>query len=110
MADEIRIDKPWGHELIVHHTENYVVKELHVLSGKRLSLQYHQQKEETMILLSGKAILDVPTGSIIMSKMYPIYLFPKTIHRLTSIEDCVVIEVSTPELDDVVRLEDDYGR
>ncbi len=109
-----RVDKPWGHELHWAKTERYVGKVLHVKAGHALSLQYHNQKDETMYLYSGKMVLETEQqGQLVKREMRPgdsVHITPKTVHRITAVEDCDVLEVSTPELDDVVRLEDRYGR
>lgn len=109
-----RVDKPWGHELIWAETPRYVGKLLHIQAGHRLSRQYHRVKEETLLIQSGEMELEVgPTESIEKRRMLKGDVFhvrPGTIHRMIAITDVDVIEVSTPELDDVVRLEDVYGR
>ncbi|HLE20568.1 MAG TPA: cupin domain-containing protein [Vicinamibacteria bacterium] len=110
-----RVDKPWGYEIIWAKTERYVGKVLHIEAGEALSLQYHKVKEETIRLESGKLILEVeePGQSrrkIVMSPGDSFHLRPGTIHRMIAEETSDVLEVSTPELDDVVRLEDRYGR
>jgi mannose-6-phosphate isomerase len=109
-----RIDKPWGHELHWAKTDRYVGKILHVKAGHALSLQYHNRKDETMYLYSGKMVLETEQeGQRVRWEMSPgdsVHITPKTVHRITAIEDCDVLEVSTPDLDDVVRLEDRYGR
>jgi mannose-6-phosphate isomerase len=109
-----RVDKPWGYELIFAHTDRYVGKILHVTAGYALSLQYHNVKDETMYLHSGKMLFETEeNGQLVKREMTPgdsVHISPKTVHRITAIEDCDVLEVSTPELDDVVRLEDRYGR
>jgi len=112
-----RVDKPWGHELWWARTERYVGKILHVKKGESLSLQYHNVKDETVFLQSGRLLMEVrPTveGSELQRiEMGPgdvLHIPPRTVHRMTGLEDCDIVEVSTPELDDVVRLEDRYGR
>ena len=109
-----RVDKPWGHELHWAKTDRYVGKILHVKKGHALSLQYHNKKDETMYLYSGKMLLETEQeGQLLRWEMSPgdsVHITPTTVHRITAIEDCDVLEVSTPELDDVVRLEDRYGR
>jgi mannose-6-phosphate isomerase-like protein (cupin superfamily) len=109
------VDKPWGHELIWAHTERYVGKILHIRAGESLSLQYHLAKDETIMLLSGRmAFLHFGEGEeprqIELAPRQPFHITPGLRHRMVAIEDCDVVEVSTPELDDVVRLEDRYGR
>ncbi len=110
-----RVEKPWGHELILAHTERYAGKILHVEAGHALSLQYHQAKDETLYLLRGECELLVEeTGTLIPRRLTTgeaYHLPPRTRHRLTAgAGGCDLIEVSSPELDDVVRLEDRYGR
>jgi quercetin dioxygenase-like cupin family protein len=108
------VDKPWGYEIIWAHTPRYVGKVLHINKGESLSYQYHVVKDETIRLLSGVLALDVEiTGERSRLELAPgegLRIVPGMKHRMTAIEDCDVLEVSTPELDDVVRLEDRYGR
>jgi mannose-6-phosphate isomerase-like protein (cupin superfamily) len=110
-----RVDKPWGHELIWARTDRYVGKILHVRAGEALSLQYHQVKDETLYVLAGTVILEVGEDERALERLElapgdAIHLWPGRRHRLTARTDCDVLEVSTPELDDVVRLADRYGR
>ena len=109
-----KVDKPWGHELHWAKTERYVGKVLHVKAGHALSLQYHNIKDETIFLWKGKLLFEIQQGdSLEKREMLPgesVRITPRTIHRMTAIEDSDIFEVSTPELDDVVRLEDRYGR
>jgi mannose-6-phosphate isomerase-like protein (cupin superfamily) len=109
-----RVRKPWGYELHWAKTDRYVGKILHVNAGHALSLQYHNRKDETIYLYSGRLLFEVEeAGQIVKRDMAPgdcVHVRPGTVHRMTAIEDCEVLEVSTPELDDVVRLEDRYGR
>ncbi len=110
-----RTDKPWGYELLWAKTDRYVGKILHVAKGEALSLQYHEKKEETQYVLTGKLRVDLqpkgePMRTIELGPGDILHLLPFTKHRLTAIEDTDVLEASTPELDDVVRLEDRYGR
>ena len=112
-----RVEKPWGHELWWARTDRYVGKILHVKKGESLSLQYHNVKDETIMLQSGRLLFETrPTGEegelrkVEMSPGDVFHITPGTLHRMTAIEDCDIVEVSTPELDDVVRLEDRYGR
>jgi mannose-6-phosphate isomerase-like protein (cupin superfamily) len=108
--------KPWGHEVILAKNDKYVVKQLFVKAGHRLSLQYHRQKIEHITLVDGKAhmFLEYDDGitQFKMERMDPVPIDAGVIHRLSadSEEDALLVEVSTPELDDVERLEDDYGR
>lgn len=110
-----RVDKPWGHELIWAETDRYVGKVLHIAAGEALSLQYHRVKDETLLLLSGS--LEIALGdseaTLATQVLAPgdrVHVWPGRVHRLTARSDCEVLEVSTPELDDVVRLADRYGR
>src|SRR5262245_13886314 len=109
-----RVDKPWGEEIIFAETERYAGKILVVRRGEILSLQYHRRKDETLYLYRGRMRLWIDEGGILTEKpMVPgdtCRVPPGTRHRLEALEDSEVFEVSTPELDDVVRLEDRYGR
>ena len=111
-----RIDKPWGYELHWAITDRYVGKVLHVNAGHALSLQYHHHKDETIFLWSGKLLFEIQqagSSDLVKREMLPgesVHITPHTIHRMTAIQDSDIFEVSTPELDDVVRLEDRYGR
>lgn len=109
-----RVDKPWGYELIWAETDRYVGKILHIVAGQKLSRQYHRVKDETLLVKSGTMILEVgPAESVerrVMNDGDTFHVVPGTIHRMVAETDVDVIEVSTPELDDVVRLEDAYGR
>ncbi|MBN1209433.1 MAG: cupin domain-containing protein [Myxococcaceae bacterium] len=109
-----RVEKPWGYELIWAHTERYVGKLLHVKQGHKLSLQFHNKKDETIHVHSGKLLFVVDEGQgLIEKEMSPgesYHIKPLTQHRMVALTDCDILEVSTPELDDVVRLEDSYGR
>lgn len=109
-----RVDKPWGHELIWAETARYVGKLLHIRAGQRLSRQYHRVKEETLMVQSGEMELEVGPAEAVESRRMKagdvFHVLPGTIHRIFGVTDVDVIEVSTPELDDVVRLEDVYGR
>ena len=111
-----RVEKPWGYEIIWAHTERYVGKVLHVTAGQALSVQYHERKDETIYLLSGEMKYWVkldPAGAIEDVRLRvgdAFRITPGTVHYMEAITDCDVLEASTPELDDVVRLEDRYGR
>ena len=109
-----RVEKPWGYEIHWAKTDRYVGKIIHINKGHALSLQYHNKKDETIMLWSGKLLFEIQQdGELKQYEVKPgerFHVTPGTIHRMTAIEDCDVIEVSTPELDDVVRLEDRYGR
>ena len=114
--DPRRVDKPWGYELIWAQTETYVGKVLFVRAGESLSLQFHREKDESWLVQSGRAKLELGAAgeSVLKEEViiagaafhYP----PGTVHRVTAIEDTTILEVSTTQLDDVVRLEDAYGR
>jgi mannose-6-phosphate isomerase-like protein (cupin superfamily) len=110
-----RVDKPWGWELVWAETEKYAGKLLFVRAGEALSLQYHEAKEESWLVQEGRARLELGAreGELDGREVGPgdaFHLRPGTVHRLTALENTLVIEVSTPHLDDVVRLEDRYGR
>jgi len=110
-----KTEKPWGYELLFALTPKYAGKVLFVKKGHRLSLQYHEEKDETLYIYEGKALLEIEgaDGQMVESEALPGYCFrlpPFTKHRFQAIEDTTFIEVSTPELGDVVRLDDDYGR
>ena len=94
-----RVEKPWGYELWWARTDRYVGKLLHLRKGESLSLQYHRVKDENGELRK----VEMKPGDVF-------HITPGTLHRMTGIEDCDIVEVSTPELDDVVRIEDRYGR
>jgi mannose-6-phosphate isomerase len=113
--DVTRVEKPWGYELHWAKTDRYVGKVLHVKAGHALSLQYHNRKDETIYLYSGKLLFEIgeQKGPLTTREMKPgdtVHVTPGTVHRMTALEDCDILEVSTPDLDDVVRLEDRYGR
>lgn len=111
-----RVDKPWGHELIWAHTDRYVGKVLHINAGQALSVQYHERKDETVHLLSGEMIywVQLPGDTELRDQQLrtgdSFRITPGTIHYMEAVTDCDVLEASTPELDDVVRLKDRYGR
>lgn len=110
-----KTEKPWGYELLIAHTEHYVGKILHVTAGHALSLQYHREKEETIHLFRGEAVLHTEDAERrpVQQDMKPGFSFhipPGTVHRLEAVVDSDFFEVSTTQLDDVVRLEDRYGR
>jgi mannose-6-phosphate isomerase-like protein (cupin superfamily) len=109
-----RVPKPWGYELIFAKTDRYVGKILHINRGESLSLQYHEIKEETLFVVSGELRLTIEVAAdrrdLTLRAGEAFHIVPLMIHRMEAIEDTDVAEVSTPELDDVVRLEDRYGR
>jgi mannose-6-phosphate isomerase len=110
-----RVEKPWGYELVWAETELYVGKLLHVSAGHALSLQYHERKDETLHLLSGEMRFLVGTSPEDLAAVpfragQSFRVRPGTLHRMEALTEVDLLEVSTPELDDVVRLEDRYGR
>ena len=111
-----RVDKPWGYELIWAQADTYVGKVLFVKAGESLSLQFHKEKDESWLVYSGRAKLELGSVGEPMLKQEVIaegaaFRFrPGTVHRVTALEDTTILEVSTPHLDDVVRLNDRYGR
>jgi mannose-6-phosphate isomerase len=110
-----RVDKPWGWELVWAETETYAGKLLFVRAGESLSLQVHDVKEESWLVREGHGRLELgEVGGELEAREIragnAFHFLPGTVHRLTALEDLLVIEVSTPELDDVVRLDDRYGR
>jgi len=116
-VDITHVPKPWGHETIWARTDAYAGKILHIKAGHSLSVQYHNVKDETVYLLSGRLIYRIwPQGkdgapadvNLQIGQAYRIT--PHTIHQMEAVTDCVELEVSTPDLDDVVRLQDRYGR
>jgi len=109
-----RVDKPWGYELVWARTDRYVGKILHVRAGHVLSLQYHLRKDETMHVYSGELILRTQEGETLTSRPFKagetVHIPPMLIHQIEAVVDSDVLEASTPELDDLVRLQDRYGR
>ena len=109
-----KVDKPWGHELIWASTDRYVGKILHIEPGHVLSLQYHEKKDETIHVLRGEIIFRVKIGDELterpMREGESYHITPHTVHQMEAVVSSDLLEVSTPELDDVVRLEDRYGR
>ena len=109
-----RVEKPWGYEMIFAETEFYVGKILHVEKDEQLSLQYHEVKDETLFLSTGQLELELgDADKLVAQVMNPgdsVRIVPGTVHRMRAISTCDVFEVSTPHLDDVVRMEDRYGR
>ena len=109
-----RVDKPWGYELIWARTERYVGKILHINAGQRLSLQFHRVKDETVHVQTGQMRFVVQEGDAMVERLLgpgdSYHIKPNTKHRMIAVTDCDVLEASTPELDDVVRLADEYGR
>ncbi|HST26419.1 MAG TPA: cupin domain-containing protein [Gaiellaceae bacterium] len=110
-----RVEKPWGWELIWADTDRYAGKLLFVRAGQALSLQYHERKDEAWYVQEGRAALEVGAvgGALAEQEIGPgdcFHFAPGTVHRLRALEDTTIVEVSTADLDDVVRLADDYGR
>jgi mannose-6-phosphate isomerase len=114
-ADDDRVDKPWGYELRWATTDRYLGKIIHINSGHQLSLQYHVQKDESILIMSGliDLVLEDEHGEVRTHRMSPgmtARVRPGRRHRFVAVEDSDLVEVSSPEIDDVVRLEDSYGR
>jgi mannose-6-phosphate isomerase len=111
-----KVEKPWGYELIWAETRTYVGKILFVRAGESLSLQFHRVKEESWLVQQGRAKLELGSAGDAVLREEVIgagaafHFLPGTVHRVTALEDTTIVEVSTPHLDDVVRLEDRYGR
>jgi mannose-6-phosphate isomerase-like protein (cupin superfamily) len=111
-----KVEKPWGHELIWAKADDYAGKLLFVRAGHALSLQFHREKDESWYLLEGRAELELGEAGEAVLKSEVVgpgaaFRFrPGTVHRVRAIEDTTILEVSTPQLDDIVRLEDEYGR
>jgi mannose-6-phosphate isomerase-like protein (cupin superfamily) len=111
-----RVEKPWGWELIWAHADDYVGKLLFVRAGEALSLQFHNEKDESWYVQSGRVELELSAAgdAVLNSEIVgpgACFHFPAgTVHRVTALEDATIVEASTPELEDIVRLEDRYGR
>jgi oxalate decarboxylase/phosphoglucose isomerase-like protein (cupin superfamily) len=110
-----RVDKPWGHELRWAITDRYLGKLIHINRGHQLSLQYHVQKDEAIFIVSGLVdlLLEDERGEVNIHRLSPgmsARVRPGRRHRFIGVEDSDIVEVSSPEIDDVVRLEDSYGR
>jgi mannose-6-phosphate isomerase len=111
-----RVEKPWGHELIWAKAEDYAGKLLFLHAGQALSLQFHREKDESWYVLEGRAEIQLgEAGQAVLSSevVAPGAAFrfrPGTVHRVRALEDTTILEVSTGQLDDIVRLEDEYGR
>ena len=110
-----KVDKPWGYELHWALTDIYIGKVLFIESGESLSVQYHEVKDETIYIEDGIMALYVGDTAdslekVVMTKGMSYHIPPGLIHQMESVEDCMVYEVSTPQLDDVVRIKDRYGR
>jgi quercetin dioxygenase-like cupin family protein len=108
------VEKPWGHELIWAHTDRYVGKVLHVEAGHVLSLQYHNLKDESIYVLTGEIILRLQQGETLIERRLAqgeaFHIQPKLVHQFEAVVTSDLLEASTPEIDDVVRLKDRYGR
>lgn len=109
------IEKPWGKEEVLEINDRYLMKKLTMHKGHRCSLQYHNVKKETIYVLSGQLKIIVgPTKETLAEKIYQahesITIMPKEVHRMEAVEDSVYLEASTPDMDDVVRVSDDYQR
>ena len=114
-VDVERVEKPWGHELVFASTEHYCGKVIFVREGEQLSLQFHREKDETIYVQSGRAEFEIgdPGGPLDVEVVGPgraFHLGAGTVHRIRALEDTVLLEVSTSGAEDVVRLEDRYGR
>ena len=111
-----RVEKPWGWELIWALTDQYAGKVLFVRAGESLSLQFHNEKDESWYVLEGRAQIEMSApgdplpGSEVVGPGAAFRIRPGTVHRVAALEDTLILEVSTPHLDDIVRLEDRYGR
>jgi mannose-6-phosphate isomerase len=111
-----RVDKPWGHELIWAQTDRYIGKLLFIKAGESLSLQFHREKDESWRVHAGRARLELSAAGApflneeVVAAGACFRFTPGTVHRVTALEDTTIVEVSTPHPDDVVRLEDRYGR
>jgi mannose-6-phosphate isomerase len=111
----VKVPKPWGHETIWARSDRYVGKILHINAGEELSVQYHDKKDETVHLLTGKVVYRVQSDADRLEDVQlklgeSFRITPGTIHQIVALTDCDILEVSTPELDDIVRLTDKYGR
>ncbi len=109
-ASAHRVDKPWGYELRWATTDRYLGKVLHVNRGEALSLQYHVRKDESILVASGSIDLELEDRVYRLGPGDTAHIPPGARHRMTAIEDCDIFEVSTPDIEDVVRLDDRYGR
>ena len=109
-----RIDKPWGYEILWARTDRYVGKILHVEAGQLLSLQYHNKKDESIYILKGEIILRIQQDETLIERRLgegeAFHIRPRLVHQFEAVTTADLLEASTPELDDVVRLKDKYGR
>jgi mannose-6-phosphate isomerase len=113
-AEQRRVDKPWGYELIWALSEHYCGKILYVTAGEQLSLQYHRRKDETLYVAMGRAEIEIGNADersvAVVEPGAGVRIRPGIVHRMRALEDTLFLEVSTPELEDVVRIDDLYGR
>jgi mannose-6-phosphate isomerase len=114
-VDVKRVEKPWGYELVYASTGRYLGKILFIRAGEQLSLQFHKEKDETIYVQSGRVEFEIgepgkPVDNEVVAPGRAFRLEPGTVHRMRALEDAILLEVSTPEAEDVVRLEDRYGR
>jgi mannose-6-phosphate isomerase-like protein (cupin superfamily) len=114
-VDVKRVEKPWGYELVYASTDRYLGKILFIRAGEQLSLQFHKEKDETIYVQSGRVEFEIgepgkPVDNEVVAPGRAFRLEPGTVHRMRALEDAILLEVSTPDADDVVRLEDRYGR
>lgn len=115
-SEVIRVEKPWGYEIVFAHTERYAGKLLFVRKDEVLSLQFHNAKDEVLYLHEGRVVFEIgePGQEVLDEEVVTpgraFRMTPGTVHRMRALEDSTLLEASTPELDDVVRLEDNYGR
>ena len=109
-----RVEKPWGYELIWARTDRYVGKILHIEPGHVLSLQYHNKKDESIYVLTGEIVLRLQQGDTLierhMTQGEAFHILPRVVHQFEAVASTDLLEASTPEMDDVVRLQDRYGR
>jgi len=104
------VEKPWGREIWYAHEREYAGKILEIKKGFRSSLHYHQKKKETMYVLEGEVRIIKKDGELTLNEGESITINPGEIHRIVPLRDSKILESSTPELDDVIRVEDDYER
>jgi mannose-6-phosphate isomerase len=114
-VDVKRVEKPWGYELVYASTDRYCGKIIFIRAGEQLSLQFHKEKDETIYVQSGRVEFEIgepgkPVDNEVVASGRAFRLEPGTVHRMRALEDAILLEVSTPEAEDVVRLEDRYGR
>lgn len=115
-VEPTKVDKPWGHEVIWALTDDYCGKVLFIKAGESMSLQFHREKDESWLIHSGRAELEMAEPGKKLPALEVVgpgaafRIQPGTVHRVKALEDTTILEVSTPQLDDVVRLEDKYGR